>query len=231
VAAVGDCAQPPEGGTGLVGPGWQQATRLAADLTGTAAPDDASGGQPPVRLKAAGLDLVAMGTRGSTADPVRDRVLTIGDPVGRRHVEITVRGGRLAGVTCVGAPELAPALTVAFDRGTPLPADPLAMLLPERSEEDGSPALMPGGTPVCRCNGVAKKDVVAAWEHGATTVAEVAAATRATTGCGGCRSVVGGLVDWLGQSDPPTSQPASDGREESVAGPQHRVETQETSAS
>jgi assimilatory nitrate reductase electron transfer subunit len=229
VHAIGDCAQPPEGGSGLVGPGWAQAARLAASLTGTAAP--APGSPPAVRLKAAGVDVVTMGSRGSTADPLRDRVVTVGDPVGRRHVELVVRGGRLAGVTCIGAPDLGSSLSVAYDRGTPLPVDPLALLLPERAEEDGSPALMPAATPVCRCNGVAKRDIVAAWDRGAATVPEVALATRATTGCGGCRDVVCGLVDWLRASDPATSQPATGDGERSVPGMQHDPACAEISAS
>ena len=225
VHAVGDCAQPPEGGTGLVGPGWAQATRLAARLTGTPAPT-AGAGTPAVRLKAAGVDLVTMGSPGE-----HDRVVTLSDPAGRRHVQVAVGGERLTAVTCVGAPDLGAALAVAYDRATPVPSDPLALLLPERAEEDGSPALMPGATPVCRCNGVSKKDVVTAWEDGAATVQEVAASTRATTGCGGCRSVVCGLVDWLNASDPPVSQPARDDREAHVAGTQHDVARDEISAS
>jgi assimilatory nitrate reductase electron transfer subunit len=232
VFAIGDCAEPPDGCTGLVGPGWEQATRLAAALTGTPGPAPAPAGSPPVRLKAAGVDLVTMGLRGSAAEPGRDRVVTVSDPVGRRHLEVVVRGGRLAGVTCVGAPDLAASLSVAYDRGTPLPSDPLALLLPEQTEEDGSPALMPAGTPVCRCNGVAKRDIVGAWEDGARTVPEVATATRATTGCGGCRSVVCGLVDWLTDSDPDTtSQPGTRAGEKSFSGTQHEAARDEISAS
>jgi assimilatory nitrate reductase electron transfer subunit len=228
VHAVGDCAQPPEGGTGLVGPGWAQAARLAARLTGTPAPT-AGGGTPAVRLKAAGVDLVTMGAPGE-----HDRVVTLSDPAGRRHVQVAVGGDRLTAVTCVGAPDLGASLAVAFDRATPVPTDPLALLLPERAEEDGSPALMPGSTPVCRCNGVSKKDVVAAWEDGAASVQEVAASTRATTGCGGCRSVVCGLVDWLNASDPPAAQSSQrdpDRREAHVAGTQHDAARDEISAS
>ena len=219
VAAIGDCAQPPEGGTGLVGPGWDQAARLAADLSGTPAPP-APSGATPVRLKAAGVDLVTMGTPAAAADPERDRVVTVSDPAGRRFVELTVRDSRVTGVTCVGAPDLAPGLTVAYDRCTPVPADPLALLLPDRDDPDGSPALMPGATNVCRCNGVTKGDIVHAWDDGACSVQEVAAATRATTGCGGCRGLVGGLVDWLRSVDGISQSPTIPG-EESVAVAQH----------
>lgn len=235
VHAIGDCAQPPEGSSGLVGPGWQQAARLAARLTGTSQPpaaSHASVGAPTVRLKAAGVDLVTMGVRATQAEPGVDRVVTIGDPAGRRHLELTVRDARLAGVTCVGSPDLAASLSVVFDRGTPLPVDPLALLLPERAEEDGRPALMPSDTPVCRCNGVTKRDIVSAWEAGARSVPGVAASTRATTGCGGCRGIVCGLVEWLQDSDPDTaSQPGPVVGEGSVAGAQQDEPCAEISAS
>jgi len=163
----------------------------------------------PVRLKAVGVDLVTMGVRASAALPT-DRVVTVGDHGGRRHVDLVVRrdatgADALVGVTCLGAPEVAASLSVAFDRRTPLPVDPLSLLLPPgRAEESASPVRMPGTTTVCRCNGVSKKDIVSAWEAGAETVEAVAAATRATTGCGGCAQVVCGLVDWLAASDPET---------------------------
>jgi assimilatory nitrate reductase electron transfer subunit len=189
---------------GLLAPGWRQAERLAAVLVGSgvpAAPTDAT--EEPVRLKAAGVDLVTMGVRASAALET-DRVVSLSDRGGRRHVDLVVRGDALAGVTCLGAADVSASLSVAFDRRTPVPADPLALLLPQggRAEESASPALMPGATTVCRCNGVSKKDVVAAWEAGAATVGAVASATRATTGCGGCKDVVCGLVDWLTSSDP-----------------------------
>ena len=172
-----------------------------------------------------------MGTSAAAADPTRDRVVTVSDPAGRRFVELTVRASRVTGVTCVGAPDLAPGLTVAYDRGTPVPTDPLALLLPDRDDTDGSPALMPAATNVCRCNGVTKGDVVHAWEDGACDVQEVAAATRATTGCGGCRAVVCGLVDWLRTVDGDFSQSPDLPSEPSVAAVQHEHLRDEISAS
>ncbi len=241
IAALGDCAQPPEGSTGLVAPGWEQARRLAASWTGGDLPASAP---PPaaVRLKAAGVDLVTTGLRSSEAHPDLDRVVTLADHGGRRHVEMVVRGDRLAGMTCLGAPDLAAALSVAFDRATPMPSDPLTLLVPDRSAGDGSPALMPSATTVCRCNGVTKREIVSAWEDGARDVPEVASCTRATTGCGSCRSVVCGLLDWLESSDPApdpepgrparrTSQPVGVLGETSVSGVQHEGTSDETWAS
>jgi assimilatory nitrate reductase electron transfer subunit len=211
VHAIGDCAQAPGGMPGLLAPGWRQAERLAALLIDPdiehAEPTPST--EEPVRLKAAGVDLVTMGVRASAALDT-DRVVTLSDARGRRHVDLVLRGNErgedaLVGVTCLGAADVSASLSVAFDRRTPLPVDPLALLVSEgRAEESTSPVRMPGATTVCRCNGVSKKDIVAAWEAGAGSVEDVAAETRATTGCGGCKDVVCGLVDWLNSSDPET---------------------------
>ena len=220
VHAIGDCAQAPGGMPGLLAPGWRQAERLARMLTDPTDVEEAdatagpTASQEPVRLKAAGVDLVTMGMRASAARDT-DRVVTVSDPGGRRHVDLVLRPDdrgepTLVGVTCLGAADVSATLSVAFDRRTPLPMDPLALLLPDggRTEESTSPVRMPGSTTVCRCNGVSKKDIVAAWEAGAGTVEAIAGRTRATTGCGGCKDVVCGLVDWLNASDP--ASPLSD---------------------
>ena len=226
VHAIGDCAQAPGGMPGLLAPGWRQAEKLAALITGSGQelPEQAPSSEEPVRLKAAGVDLVTMGVRASAARD-SDRVVTLSDPGGRRHVDLVLRRNErgedtLVGVTSLGAADVSASLSVTFDRRTPLPVDPLALLVSDaRSEESASPVRMPGATTVCRCNGVSKKEIVSAWEAGAETVDAVAAATRATTGCGGCKDVVCGLVDWLNESDPATpltDAPASAGTRRST---------------
>lgn len=237
VCAIGDCAQPPEGGTGLVAQGWDQARRLARRLAEDAArPSAAAPGvadQPPVgssgdaagplvavpdaasstaglptagtdvvRVKAAGLDLVTMGS----ADPaLPGRRVRLSDPDGGRHVEVVVAGGRVVAATCVGAGPVAADLVAAYSRGTPAPADPAQLLLRPvagAAVAASSPTLMPDRAVVCRCNGVTKGHLVQAWRAGAHDVEQVAAATRATTGCGGCTDAVCGIVDWLRRADP-----------------------------
>jgi assimilatory nitrate reductase electron transfer subunit len=211
VRAIGDCAEPPSGVTGLVAPGWEQAARLARLLVGTPAAAPAQTVEDPlpegVTLKAAGVALVTRGLRSSTARP-DDRVLLLADPRARRHVEVVVRGERLVGFSCLGAPEVSASLSVTFDRRTPLPVDPAWLLLPQTGPQaaggraaEASPTLIPANATICRCNGVTKSDILGAWDDGCHSVDEVAAATRATTGCGGCTETVCGLVDWLTASE------------------------------
>jgi assimilatory nitrate reductase electron transfer subunit len=93
-----------------------------------------------------------------------------------------------------------------FDRGGPVPTDRRALLLGRSlgvtpATPAATPALMPDAATVCQCNDVDKGTLVRCWRAGARTVDEVVAATRAGTGCGGCREAVGGIVDWLSEVD------------------------------
>jgi assimilatory nitrate reductase electron transfer subunit len=231
VHAVGDCAEPPDGCTGLVAPGWEQAGRLARHLLGTGPAADPAAADEAVpegvRLKAAGVDLVTRGLRGSAARP-EDRVLSLSDPQARRHVEVVVRRDRLVGFTALGSDRVAASLSVALDRRTPLPVDPATLLLADAPaaarEGQASPTLIPADATICRCNGVTKADILGAWDDGCHTVQDVAASTRATTGCGGCTETVCGLVDWLTSSDGPdesTPQPARNTSDPGVASAKH----------
>lgn len=207
ISAIGDCAQTPAGTSGLVAPGWAQARELARNLVHGTLLDPVEIVGSAMKLKAVGLDVVTMGRRASTADS-HDRVVNLRDASARRHVEVVVRDDTLIGVTCVGAPEIAAHLSTQFDRPGMIPADPLQLLLGTSAgavTEAVSPTTMPSNTTVCRCNGVSKGDLVREWENGCTTVEELADKTLATTGCGGCTSLVCGIVDWLTEVDPPVS--------------------------
>ncbi|WP_421740870.1 FAD-dependent oxidoreductase [Cellulomonas sp.] len=215
VFAIGDCAEPPEGGSGLIAQGWDQARRLATLLTEpSAARDDVplpTVGTDVVKVKGVGLDVVAMGVCGAGSVSEGRRV-RLSDPEGGRHIEVVVADGRVIGATCVGAGPVAADLVAAYTRGTPIPADPAQLLMRPvagTAVPAASPTLMPDRAVVCRCNGVTKGDIVGCWRHGARSVQDVAAATRATTGCGGCEDAVCGIVDWLRRSDPDQPTPAA----------------------
>lgn len=241
VFAIGDCAQPPEGGTGLVAQGWEQSRRLAAHLCSDSggspyppvAPRSATSGSDVVRLKAHGLDVVTMGVCGSARqDDPAQRTLRLSDPDVGRHVEVVVSGGLLVGATCVGAGSVAADLVTTYTRRTPVPADPAYLLLPALAphQERGptSPADLSEDTTVCRCNGVTKAAIAACVADGATSTAEVATATRATTGCGGCRDDVCALVEWL---TPATSPGAPGTGENHVTKGKHMIHSTETAGS
>ncbi|GMA21903.1 FAD-dependent oxidoreductase [Arsenicicoccus piscis] len=227
VAAIGDCAETPDGCPGLLQPGWDQAVALAADLAGRLGVEvparreaDELGAHDVIRLKAAGLSVVTLGRMPTepawddeSLDGIGDlveggpRILSLVDRTARRSIRMAVEDGRVGAAVVVGDGAVAAALTAAYERGTPVPADAAHLLVAGASGAVPvveNPALIPAGATVCRCNGVTKGDLVSACSaDDDRTLATAARKTRATTGCGGCRGAVEGLLAWLDQVDPP----------------------------
>lgn len=217
VFAIGDCAQPPEGASGLVAQGWEQARRLVALFTARSAGSAAPTAHDVVRVKASGLSMVTMGLSGDfdRADP-RYRVLSLKDPGNDRFVEVVVSGGVLAGATCLGDAEVGATLSALYTRATPVPSDPARLLV--RALAGGGPAAaatapaeLADGDRVCSCNSVTAGAVRAAVQDGCATAAEVSARTRAGTGCGDCRPVLEAVVTAAVPSStvPPSTVPSS----------------------
>lgn len=206
IYAIGDCASPPEGSSGLVAQGWEQARRLARLLTGSpvAAPSRTPAPTDVVRVKG-GLDVVSMGVNAAASTHSSQRRIQLLDASAGRFVEVVVDGDRIVGATAVGAGSTAADLTAAYTRAIAVPKDPAQMLIrpsDSAAARTGSPTTMPESLTVCSCNGVSKGDLMRAWGAGDRSVAEVSARTRATTGCGGCSDVVAGIVEWLAAGDP-----------------------------
>ncbi|MFF0252676.1 FAD-dependent oxidoreductase [Micromonospora zamorensis] len=203
ISAIGDCAEHDGVLTGLVAPAWAQARVLADVLSGTD-PLARYRPQPVVtRLKAAGIDLASMGDAVS-AGPGEE--LTFTDPARGTYARLRIRDERLIGAILLGDNPAVGTVIQLFDRGHPVPADRRTLLLGRALGTVGatpaaSPALMPDAATVCQCNTVSKGALVRSWRSGARTVDAVVAATRAGTGCGGCRDAVGGIVDWLSQAE------------------------------
>ncbi len=112
--------------------------------------------------------------------------------------------GRIAGAVLLGCPDTVGTVTQLFDAKLPVPQDRMSLLTGRTgaASETASPAGMPGGAVICRCNSVTKAHLTGAWRAGARSVGALATATRATTGCGGCSSAVEGICDWLRTTDP-----------------------------
>jgi assimilatory nitrate reductase electron transfer subunit len=204
VHAIGDCAQHVGTVSGLVQPAWEQAAVLADRLTGAAPAARYSGTTVVTRLKARDVDLAALGDVHVGVDSADDEVLCFQDPARGRYAKLVLRGDKVTGAIVIGAPDAAAAITQLFDRGLPAPTDRLALLLGRAlpAENEASPADLPASAVVCRCNTVSKSQLVSAWRGGAKTVSAIAEVTRASTGCGGCKDAVCGIVDWLAASQP-----------------------------
>jgi len=210
VHAIGECAQHRDEVPGLVQPGWDQARVLADVLTGTDPEAVYEGTSVLTRLKAHDIDLASMGTIDVDVHDPGHEVLTFTDPSRGRYAKLVLRQDRLVGAILLGVGDAAGALTQLYDTGAAVPRDRLALMLGRAVTRSGAPetanlAEMPGTAVICRCNTVTKAAIVGAFRAGADSVAGVAEATRATTGCGSCKGAVDGLCSWLRSSEPATA--------------------------
>ncbi|WP_345763144.1 FAD-dependent oxidoreductase [Diaminobutyricibacter sp. McL0608] len=209
IFAIGDCAQiaspddadatgrVPGAPSGLIGPGWRQATALARNLAAEAVGQPAFDGETPpserpavVMLKADGIDVVSGGEHETQpwADDDADVSLWI-DPARGAYLKTVARGGLLTGFVSVGLPRVGAEVTLLFERGSELPSDPSALLrldAPTRDSASTADPLAPDAT-VCWCNGVSVERITDAARAGSDTVECVGRDTRAGTGCGGCK--------------------------------------------
>jgi assimilatory nitrate reductase electron transfer subunit len=189
VRAIGDCAEYEGTVGGSVLTAWEQADVLARLLTGGGA--RFRGTRPAVRLRAREIDLAVLGTPDApggehpadSADPA-DEVVTFTDRTRGRYARLVLREGRVRGAVLLGLPRAIAAVAQLYDQDLPAPSDRLSLLL-------GTPPAGDWGGPaeddvVCFCGGVTRAEVRRSWRDGARDLAAVAAATRATTGCGGC---------------------------------------------
>ncbi|MCZ2814519.1 nitrite reductase large subunit NirB [Modestobacter sp. VKM Ac-2984] len=200
VYAVGECAQHRGELYGLVAPVWEQARVLADLLTGVDPEAEYHGSRTATKLKVAGVDVATMGVNRPERDT--DEFLVISEPRRGVHLSVVVRDDKLVGATLLGDTRKVAFLTQAFDRGTPLPAERIRLLvdLSDGAAEVGV-AELPGDSQVCNCNGVTKQALVDTVKAGTTSVGGCMDATRAGKGCGSCKLLVKQVVEWAADGD------------------------------
>jgi ferredoxin-nitrate reductase len=181
VWAVGECAEHRGTVYGLWAPLAEQARVAGATIAGD--PAGFHGAVPATTLKVAGVDLYA----GGRAEPLPgDDEVALRDTRRGVYRKLVMRGERLVGALLLG--DLADARRCTSALRGEFEADALL-----------APAPAPGAEAdvvVCSCNGVtasAVHDAIRA--RGLSTVAQVANATQATTGCGGCAADVRALLE------------------------------------
>jgi len=190
ILAIGDCAEHRGRTHGLVAPAWAQARVAAMTVAGQRTAGYA-GSPAVVRLKAAGIELAALGSaRGPGAEVIR-----FTDPSRGVYQKLIVRNGQLAGAILLGDTSAAGTITQLFDRGARLPSDRSSLLVTR-------PAATPVAALVCECNAVTGAAIRAAWQDGAKDTGQIAARTRATTGCGTCHDTVESILAGLAAAEP-----------------------------
>ncbi|GAB3666975.1 FAD-dependent oxidoreductase [Actinocorallia lasiicapitis] len=203
VRAIGECSQHRDEVYGLVAPAWEQASVLADLLAGTAPDARFTGSRQITRLKATGIELASMGETHWGDDDEGVEIVHFTDSTRGTYKKAVIRDGRLIGAILLGETATAGTLTQLYDHASPLPSERLSLLFQGvgSASEAASPLRIPDAATICTCNNVTKGQIRACWQRGARTTDEVSRQTRASTGCGTCRSAVEGIVAWLDEQD------------------------------
>src|SRR5579875_86539 len=198
ICAVGECAQHRGRVYGLVAPLWEQAKVLADQITETNPDASYQGSKLVTKLKVMGVELVSMGT--VEPDSEDEDVVQFMELKRGIYKKLVIRDGCLAGGILLGDLSKAAYLMQAFDRGMRLPDNRLSLLVDTRAPTTKATFdEMPDSAQICNCNGVSKGAIVGCVASGKRSLKRVMETTRAGTGCGSCKTLVGELVQWACQ--------------------------------
>jgi nitrite reductase (NADH) large subunit len=192
IYAVGECAQHRGRVYGLVAPVWEQAAVLAEHLTGRNQRAAYQGSKIATKLKANGVEMAVMGL--SAPERPDDEFVQSVQPQRGVYRSLVIREGKLVGATLLGDINRAAFLLQAFDHGTVLPEERLALLVDDAAPARDSVSQLAGTARVCHCNGVTMASIQACIATGARTLDQVMAGTRAGTGCGSCRGLLREII-------------------------------------
>jgi len=196
IFAAGECAEHRDIVYGLVAPGLEQASVIAARLSGAEA--SYAGSTMATRLKVLDLPVFSIGRvrENDRLDLARSHVHRPAD--GNHYGKLVTERGRLIGAIVIGAGgeigrlqeavtrtrRMLPWQTWRFRRsGSPWPDVELTSVLG-----------WPDAVAVCNCTGVTRGQLGAALAGGCASAEALAAATGASTVCGSCRPLLAELA-------------------------------------
>jgi nitrite reductase (NADH) large subunit len=194
IYAMGECALWNGMIYGLVAPGYAMARTVVADLQNQAVPF--TGADMSTKLKLMGVDVASIGdAHAKTPGALTYSYQNGGQQVYKRLV-VSADNKQLLGAVLVGdASEYGTLLQYCLN-GITLPDNPESLILPQSASSValGADAL-PASATVCSCFNVSKGDVCSAVAGGCMSLGDVKAATKASTGCGGCAALLKSVVD------------------------------------
>ena len=197
IHAIGEVALH-EGVTyGLVAPGYRMAEVVAGQIVdGAAAAELFRGSDTSTSLKLVGVDVSSFGNPFGTADSIPiaydDRRKGV-----YKKIHLSPCGTRLLGGVLVGDASAFGILHRMYINQTACPVDPSDLILGSRGGATVGFGVesLPADGQVCSCENICRGDIDrAVTEQGLTDVAGVAKATRAGTGCGGCKPLVSDIL-------------------------------------
>ncbi len=199
IFAIGECAL--FGGRiyGLVAPGYRMADAALSQLGD--APVAFQGADMSTKLKLLGIDVGSIGdSHGKQLHEGKPAIsLLYANDRERVYKKIVVSadGRKLLGAVLVGDCSDYDTLLQLFLNDMELPANPESIILP--ADAGAAPLLsglqLPLTATICSCLNVTKGAIIDAINAGCCSVADVKAATKASSGCGGCAALLKSTVD------------------------------------
>ncbi len=196
IYAMGECAAWNGKVFGLVAPGYLMA-KAAAQSIAQSGYAQFKGSHTSTKLKLLGVEVATIGdSQGRVPGAISYSYLD-GDRGVYKKIVLSADKTRVIGAVLVGdASDYDHLLNMALTKAA-LPAQPEALILPVINEVTAvNPALaLADNARVCGCHDVSKATIRRAVQDGAKTLDDIKAATKASTGCGGCSSLVGKVIE------------------------------------
>jgi nitrite reductase (NADH) large subunit len=194
IYAIGECAALKGKIFGLVAPGYLMA-KVAAQSISQSGYAQFKGSHTSTKLKLLGVDVASIGdcharTEGAVVYSYFD-----GAKQTYKKIVLSPDQTRVIGAVMVGdASDYQTLLQMALNK-TALPAQPESLILPAiTADKLSASAALPDKTQICACYEVSKATIRRAVQDGANTIQDVKAATKASTGCGGCTDLVTDII-------------------------------------
>jgi nitrite reductase (NADH) large subunit len=150
------------------------------------------------KLKLIGVDVASFGTPFMPAEKGHSIIFENKTESLYKRINVSHDGKRLLGGILVGDAKDYNMLLQMYLNEMPLPKNPENLILGSRGGEDvsfGSAMDLPDTAVVCSCEAVTKGQICCSVkDDGNESVKAISKATKATTGCGGCKPMVDDLV-------------------------------------
>ncbi len=195
IYAIGECALWNGMIYGLVAPGYAMARTVVADLA--AEENNFTGADMSTKLKLMGVDVASIGDAHAKSQGALVYTYQNGASEVYKRLVVSQDKKKLLGAVLVGEVSGYGTLLQYCLNGIDLPENPDSLILPHRSDESVGlgPDALPASAQICSCYDVTKGAICQAIDAGCTSISDLKAETKASTGCGGCAALLKSVVD------------------------------------
>lgn len=199
IYAIGEVALYNQMIYGLVAPGYDMADVAVEQIVGDAEKLMPADIDMSTKLKLIGVDVASFGEPFMPADKGNSIIFEDKTKFMYKRINVSHDGKSLLGGIMVGDADDYNMLHQIYLNGMAIPENPEELILGARGEGGssfGSAMDLPDTAQVCSCESVTKGDICNPINEGTCcSLSDVIDATKATTGCGGCKPMVVDLVN------------------------------------